>query len=108
MLAFQEATESSLTVMCKDSNLSVIHGKRVTIMPKDIQLIYCISGEKTLQFGNEKKQDETKQLLSHRHSELDLIPPLEEQFSHDSNNANENVSHTKKKHLIKAIPPALP
>jgi histone H3 len=36
--ALQEASEAYLTGMFEDANLCAIHAKRVTIMPKDIQL----------------------------------------------------------------------
>ena len=39
MLCLQEATEHAIVVLMEMSNLSCIHGKRVTIMPKDIQLV---------------------------------------------------------------------
>ncbi|PHT31683.1 histone H3.2 [Capsicum baccatum] len=36
--ALQEATKAYLVGLIEDTNLCVIHAKRVTIMPKDIQL----------------------------------------------------------------------
>ena len=45
-LALQEATEAYFVGLNEDSNLCAIHGKRVTIMPKDIQLARRIRGEK--------------------------------------------------------------
>ena len=44
--ALQEASEAYLVGLFEDSNLCAIHGKRVTIMPKDIQLAMRIRGEK--------------------------------------------------------------
>ena len=38
VLALQEAAEAYLAGLFEDSNLCAIHAKRVTIMPKDIQL----------------------------------------------------------------------
>ena len=38
MLALQETSESFLIGLMEDTNLCAIHAKRVTIMPKDIQL----------------------------------------------------------------------
>jgi histone H3 len=38
LLALQEASEAMLIALCEDTNLCAIHGKRVTIQPKDIQL----------------------------------------------------------------------
>ena len=45
LLALQEATEAYLTHLFEDVNLCAIHSKRVTIMPKDIQLSRRIRGE---------------------------------------------------------------
>ncbi|KAK1692475.1 hypothetical protein QYE76_009172 [Lolium multiflorum] len=44
--ALQEAAEAYLVVLFEDTNLCAIHTKRVTIMPKDIQLARRISGER--------------------------------------------------------------
>ena len=38
VLALQEAAEAYLVGLFEDTNLCAIHAKRVTIMPKDIQL----------------------------------------------------------------------
>ena len=38
ILALQEASESYLVSLFEDTNLCAIHAKRVTIMPKDMQL----------------------------------------------------------------------
>lgn len=46
MLALQEASEAYLVGLFEDTNLCAIHGKRVTIMPKDIQLARRIRGER--------------------------------------------------------------
>lgn len=48
MLALQEAAEAYLVGLMEDSNLCAIHAKRVTIMPKDLQLARRIRGEKDL------------------------------------------------------------
>ena len=45
LLALQEATEAYLVKLFEDMNLCTIHAKRVTIMPKDIQLARRIRGE---------------------------------------------------------------
>ncbi len=42
ILALQEALEAYLVCLFEDSNECAIHAKRVTIMPKDIQLAQCI------------------------------------------------------------------
>jgi histone H3 len=45
--ALQEASEAYLVSLFEDTNLCAIHAKRVTIMPKDIQLARRIRGERT-------------------------------------------------------------
>ena len=45
--ALQEAAEAYLVGLFEDTNLCAIHAKRVTIMPKDIQLARRIHGERT-------------------------------------------------------------
>ena len=47
MAALQEATEAYLVGLFEDANLCAIHAKRVTIMPRDIQLAKHIHGERT-------------------------------------------------------------
>ena len=44
--AFQEASEAYLVGLFEDTNLCAIHAKRVTIMPKGIQLARRIRGER--------------------------------------------------------------
>uniref|UniRef100_A0A0E0MCM4 Core Histone H2A/H2B/H3 domain-containing protein n=1 Tax=Oryza punctata TaxID=4537 RepID=A0A0E0MCM4_ORYPU len=44
--ALQEAAEAYLVGLFEDTNLCAIHAKRVTIMPKDIQLARRIRGDK--------------------------------------------------------------
>ncbi|KAK1569599.1 hypothetical protein QYE76_007794 [Lolium multiflorum] len=44
--ALQEAAEAYLVGLFEDTNLCAIHAKRVTIMPKDIQLARRIRGER--------------------------------------------------------------
>ena len=46
ILALQNATEHYLVGVNEDANLCAIHAKRVTIMPKDIQLARHVRGEK--------------------------------------------------------------
>ena len=46
IMALQEATEAYLVGLFEDSNLCAIHARRVTIMPKDIQLAQRIRGER--------------------------------------------------------------
>ena len=45
MLALQEATEAFAVGLFEDSNLCAIHGRRVTIMPKDIHLALRIRND---------------------------------------------------------------
>ena len=47
VMALQEAAEAYLVGLFEDTNLCAIHAKRVTIMPKDIQLARRICGERT-------------------------------------------------------------
>jgi len=47
ILALQEATEAYVVGLFEDTNLCAIHAKRVTIMPKDIQLARRVRGERT-------------------------------------------------------------
>ena len=47
IMALQEASEGYLVGLFEDTNLCAIHTKRVTIMPKDIQLARRIRGERT-------------------------------------------------------------
>ena len=46
VLALQEAAEAYLVHLFEDTNLCAIHAKRVTILPKDIQLARRIRGER--------------------------------------------------------------
>ena len=45
LMALQEAAEAFLIGLFEDTNLCAIHAKRVTIMPKDIQLARRIHGD---------------------------------------------------------------
>ena len=47
VLALQEASEAYLVGLFEDTNLCAIHAKRVTIMPKDIQLARRLRGDKS-------------------------------------------------------------
>jgi histone H3 len=47
ILALQEASEAYKVVLFEDTNLCAIHAKRVTVMPKDMQLARRIRGEKS-------------------------------------------------------------
>ena len=46
ILALQEASEAYLVGLFEDTNMCAIHAKRVTIMPKDMQLARRIRGER--------------------------------------------------------------
>ena len=46
IMACQEASEAYLVGLFEDTNLCVIHAKRITITPKDIQLARRIRGER--------------------------------------------------------------
>ena len=46
ILALQESAEAYLVALFEDTNLCAIHAKRVTIMPRDIQLARRIRGER--------------------------------------------------------------
>ena len=45
MLALQEAAESFLVGLFEDANLCAIHGNRITIMKKDMDLARRIRGD---------------------------------------------------------------
>ena len=47
ILALQEVAEAYLVGLFEDTNLCAIHAKRITIMPKDIQLARRIRGERS-------------------------------------------------------------
>ena len=46
VMALQEAAEAYLVGLFEDTNLAAIHAKRVTIMPKDMQLALRIRGQR--------------------------------------------------------------
>ncbi|KAG6550697.1 hypothetical protein Mapa_007794 [Marchantia paleacea] len=46
VLALQEAAEAYLVGLFQDTSLAATHAKRVTIMPKDVQLARRIRGER--------------------------------------------------------------
>ncbi len=54
LAALQEASEAYLTGLFEDTNLCAIHAKRVTILPKDMQLARRIRGEQFLSNYNRK------------------------------------------------------
>ena len=70
VLALQEAAEAYLVGLFEDTNLCAIHAKRVTIMPKDMQLDRRIRGYKLLLFL------EFDDLLSYDKNLKDLVHNL--------------------------------
>lgn len=46
VLALQEASEAYIVGLFEEINLCAIHAKRVTIMPKDVQLARRLRGER--------------------------------------------------------------
>ena len=46
MAALQEAAEAYLVGLLDDTNVCAIHAKRVTIMPKDMQIARRLRGER--------------------------------------------------------------
>ena len=46
ILALQEASETYLTSLFQDTALCAVHARRITIMPKDMQLARRIRGER--------------------------------------------------------------
>jgi len=47
ILALQEAAEAFLVGLFEDTNVCALHAKRVTVMPKDMQLARRLRGERT-------------------------------------------------------------
>ena len=47
VVALQEAAEAYLVRLFEDTNTCTIHAKRVTIMPRDIQLARRLRGERS-------------------------------------------------------------
>ena len=47
VLALQEAAEHHLVGLFEDTYLCAVHAKRITIMPKDLQLARRIRGERS-------------------------------------------------------------
>ena len=45
IICLKEAVEAYVVGLREDTNLCTIHAKRVTIMPKNVQLAHCIWGE---------------------------------------------------------------
>lgn len=47
LLALQEAAEMHIIQLFEDTNLCALHAKRVTVMPRDMQLARRIRGERS-------------------------------------------------------------
>ena len=45
LMALQEAAEAYFTGLCEDAHLCTLHGKRVTLMPRDMILANRVRGE---------------------------------------------------------------
>ena len=58
MAALQEAAESFLVELFEDVQLCAIHARRITIMPRDIQLALRIRGQDNSSFYNAYKDKE--------------------------------------------------
>uniref|UniRef100_A0A8C8XXH2 H3 clustered histone 8 n=1 Tax=Panthera leo TaxID=9689 RepID=A0A8C8XXH2_PANLE len=81
VMALQEACEAYLVGLFEDTNLCAIHAKRVTIMPKDIQLARRIRGERAQggpqeRAGHRRRQEAAP--LPARHGGPARDPPLPE------------------------------
>lgn len=48
VIALREASEIYLVGLFAAANLCTIHDKRITVMPKDMQLARCIRGERNI------------------------------------------------------------
>ena len=48
MLVLQEGAEAFLVSLLEDSNLCTIHAKRITVMPRDLQLAKRMRGDPAL------------------------------------------------------------
>jgi histone H3 len=44
--AIQEATEAFVVSLLSDANLTALHANRVTAMPRDLQLVRRLRGER--------------------------------------------------------------
>ncbi|XP_039623704.1 histone H3-like centromeric protein CSE4 [Polypterus senegalus] len=69
VMALQEASEAYLVGLFEDTNLCAIHAKRVTIMPKDIQLARRIRGEQNVGHLGAIKGLKTKQKVCSQQSD---------------------------------------
>uniref|UniRef100_A0A1B0D250 Histone H2B n=2 Tax=Phlebotomus papatasi TaxID=29031 RepID=A0A1B0D250_PHLPP len=87
VMALQEASEAYLVGLFEDTNLCAIHAKRVTIMPKDIQLARRIRGEQDIQI----------ETLSCRAQRDPMAPKTSGKAAKKAGKAQKNISKTDKK-----------
>nr|XP_040018735.1 histone H3.v1-like [Gasterosteus aculeatus aculeatus] len=64
VMALQESSEAYLVGLFEDTNLCAIHAKRVTIMPKDIQLARRIRGERAALLAEDMPAAAVKKALT--------------------------------------------
>ncbi|XP_034084933.1 uncharacterized protein LOC117554592 [Gymnodraco acuticeps] len=78
VMALQESSEAYLVGLFEDTNLCAIHAKRVTIMPKDIQLARRIRGEraKAIMSGRGKTGGKARAKAKTRSSRAGLQFPV--------------------------------
>ena len=69
LLALQESSEDFLVHLFEDCNLCAIHAKRVTIMPKDMQLAEAHQRTDILAMSKLVKKERKKEIY-HQHMTL--------------------------------------
>ena len=65
MAALQEAAESFLVQLFEDVQLCAIHARRITIMPRDIQLALRMRGDSSGTFYSAYKDKEKAKLAAY-------------------------------------------
>ena len=75
LLALQEAAEGYLVRLFDDTNLCAIHGKRKTVMKKDMDLARRIRGDDFKDYRDtmKKRGDEEFQMLSYTNIKKDEV-----------------------------------
>nr|CAH7726929.1 unnamed protein product [Callosobruchus chinensis] len=76
VMALQEASEAYLVGLFEDTNLCAIHAKRVTIMPKDIQLARRIRGERLKERGGSSLQAIKKYIAANYKVDAEKVAPF--------------------------------
>ncbi|KAL1400954.1 hypothetical protein pipiens_007007 [Culex pipiens pipiens] len=84
VMALQEASEAYLVGLFEDTNLCAIHAKRVTIMPKDIQLARRILSRRCFSIGNSVRNNCPSDVSNHRVSHPSSPQSTREQYLHIS------------------------